>query len=117
MDDYVSSVTLMVNGRKMADLMSVTEKETIPRAQMNLMGKTGKKKLTKRYGLLVDYVPPASGVEYDWDGLENGTIIIRYESGKKKTYPECSTLKVGQLKYSEDSDPVREIDLLTGKPF
>ena len=116
MDDYVSSVTLIVNGQQISDIKAVTEKEITGRQQVNLMGKTGKKNVTKRYGVMVDYVVPASGVEFDWMGVENGTLIVTYESGRKKTFPECSTLKVGQVKYDEEADPVREIDLLTGAP-
>jgi len=116
MDNYVSRVRLVVNGEEITDFSSVTEKEYELRRPVRLMNKTGVMQVNPQYGVDVDYVIPEDSVEFDFNSLEDATLIIEYPNGKLTTYTGISTLKVGSTKYDGDKEATRTIELLaTGR--
>ena len=116
MDKYVSTVRLVVNGEEITDFSSVTEKEYELRRAVPLMNKTGIVSVNPQYGVDVDYVVPEESVEYDFNSLQDGTLIIEYPSGQLTTYTGITTLKVGTTKYDGNKEATRPIELLaTGR--
>ena len=84
MDSYVSVVSLIVNGEEITDFSAVEEKARTLRKQVNLMKKTGVLGVTQRYGVSVDYVVPKDKPEFDFAGIEDGTLTIDKENGRRR---------------------------------
>lgn len=116
MERYVSSVRLIVNGEEITDFNSVTEKEYEVRRPVQLMNKTGVTGCKQRYGVDVDYVVPEEGDEFDFQSVEDATLILEYPSGKIVTYTGVCTLKIGSTKYDGEKEATKTIELLaTGR--
>ena len=116
MDSYVSKIRLIVNGAEITDFSSVTEKDYELRRPVRLMNKTGIMAVNPQYGVDVDYVIPENVTEFDFNSLEDATLIIEYPNGQLTTYTGVSTLKVGATKYDGDTEATRTIELLaTGR--
>ena len=115
MDKYVSTVALIINGQEITDFKSVEEKARTPRKQVNLVKKTGVMNATQRYGVGLDYVVPADRPEFDFEGLEDATLVIDYENGSRVTYTGVATLDIGATKFDGDNETIRTIDLVAGK--
>ena len=92
---YVTRAFLSVDGKAVADFSAVKESEVELRMQVPLMHKTGFARKTPRYGLEVTYQVP-EGPEFDWETLEEGTLIIEHENGARTLYTGVSTLRVGE---------------------
>lgn len=117
MDQVVSGIQLEVNGKLITNFASVTEKGRTYRKPVQLMNKTVIKKVNPQYELTVEYMVPDGDPEIDWAELENGRLTILFDSGRRKTYPEVSCLSEGDVKYDQDGNPVKNIELLAAKPF
>lgn len=117
MDEAISTVTLEVNGKKVTNFKSVTEKGVTHRRQIDLRRKTVFKQQQPRYGLTVEWCEIDGEPEVVWEDVQNGSLTIEYESGRRKTYPEVTCLSTGDLKDDDEGDPIRSIELLAGKPF
>lgn len=116
MSEYVRKVLLEINGQEITDFKTVTEGERTLRVPVKLMAKTGFATITQRPTVQVDYVIPKDNPEFDFDSVEDGTLTIDYENGKRITFSGICTDKVGQVKYDEDNDAVKQIDfIVTGK--
>ena len=109
--EYVSKATLEVNGQLVDDINSVTEDPIEIRKTIKLMNKTGVVKITPQYGVKVEYVMPKDAPEFDWEGVENGTLTIDKENGKRVTFTGVYTLKVGEAKYDGEKEATRNIEL------
>ncbi|MGD9642774.1 MAG: hypothetical protein AB7V08_08550 [Elusimicrobiales bacterium] len=115
-DKYVSTVTLEINGKKVADFQSFTEKKIPLRKSVKLMGRTGTAKVTREYGALVDYVMPAGRPQFDFASVENGTLRAVYEDGPAVILTGVSCLEIGEGKASGDNEIVKTIDFMaTGR--
>lgn len=101
---YISKCELTANGQPITDFSEFSESEIELRAQVNLMNGTGYLEKTPRYQIVVTYVPPASGTEFDWNGLKNGTFVVEYNGGRRVNFSEVCTLKVGEKSVSEAGD-------------
>lgn len=112
MDEYIAEVTLEINGQKITDFSGVEEKEIALRKPVNLMGSTGVVKTKARYGVSVDYVVPKNKPEFDFANVENGTLVIDKENGRRTTYTGVSTATIGSTKYDGDKEATRTIDLI-----
>ena len=112
MSEYVRKVLLEVNGQEITDFKSVTEGERTLRVPVKLMNKTGFATVTQRPTVQVEYVIPKDSPEFDFDTVENGTLTIDYENGTRISYSGVCTDKVGQVKYDEDNDAVKQIDFI-----
>ncbi|MCF6246921.1 MAG: hypothetical protein L3J69_06115 [Desulfobacula sp.] len=110
MSDYVSSVTLDVNGTEIDDFKSFTDNERELHKPVNLMNTTGFMKATQRPGCKVDYVVPVDG-EFDWEDVKDGRLSVEYENGKRVTFTGVHTLKIGEAKVDGDNEVVRTIEL------
>jgi len=109
MSEYVSGVTLEVNGQEITDFKSVTEGGRTMRKQVPLMNKTGHINTTPRHTADVDYVVPADAPEFDFDSVVGGTLTIDKGNGRRVQYGGVCTLEVGDAKYDGDNEVVRSI--------
>ncbi len=114
-DEYVSQVLLEINGMSIDDFSSVEEGEIERAKPVHLMNKTGKVKVTKRYSVSVDYVVPADKPEFDFDQVDDGTLTIDYQNGKRITYTGVSTLKIGKTTYDGDKEAKKTIDFMANR--
>ncbi len=112
MSEYVSTVTLEVNGQKITDFKTVTEKEVELHKAVNLMNHTGVMSTTPRYGVEVDYVIPKGVAEFDWRTLKDGTLTIDHQDGRRVTFSGVYPGKIGAAKYDSENEVVRTIDLV-----
>ena len=112
MAEYVAQALLEVNGQSVTDINSVTEKKVELRKAVKLMNKVGVVKVTPQYGIQVEYVIPKNDPEFDWESVEDGTLTIDRENGKRITYTEVYTLEVGDAKYDGEKEAVRTIELV-----
>jgi hypothetical protein len=110
MKEYASEIVLEINGNKMADFKSVTEKKRAIRKVVKLMGGTGTAKVVPELGVLVDYVVPDNKTQFDFPAVKNGTLTITYESGARVIYTGVSTLEIGEAKADGDNEITKTID-------
>ncbi len=113
--EYVNSVTLDVNGKKITNFKKFTDKERELFKQVRLMGKTGFMGVTPQYGCLVDYVIPSSDPEIDWTEVRDARLTVEQENGKRVTYTGVYVLKVGEAAYDDENEVVSTIDLGAAK--
>lgn len=110
MGEYVNQVTLEVNGQEITDFKTVTEGERELRKKIKLMNKTGFTRTVQDYTVQVEYVIPMDATEFDFESIENGTLTIDYENGKRVTYTGVSTMKIGEIKFDGDNEATKMID-------
>lgn len=109
--EYVNSVTLEVNGKKITNFKKFTDKEQELHKQVKLMGKTGFMGVTPQYGCTVDYVIPSSDPEIDWSTVRDARLTVELENGTRWTYTSVYVLKVGEAAFDDENEVVRTIDL------
>ena len=109
--EYVANAALEVDGQLVDDINSVTEKKVEIRKAVKLMNKTGVVKITPQYGVQVEYVIPKDAPEFDWEGVENGTLTVDKENGVRVTYTGVYTLEVGDVKYDGEKEATRNVEL------
>lgn len=110
MDEYLSKIALVINGQQIDDFKSVEEKEYEVRKTIELARKTGFVKVRPHYGLSLEYVVPANSAEFDFSAVENGTIVLDFGNGRRRSYNGCCCLKVGTTKYDGVSETTRSIE-------
>jgi hypothetical protein len=109
--EYVSQVTLDVNGKSITDFKTFTENEIELNKEVRLMNKTGFMGVTPRFGCKVDYVIPQTNPEIDWSTVRNGRLSVEFENGRRITYTGVTTLKIGEMKVDGENETVRTIEL------
>jgi len=109
--EYVSNVTLEVNGQEIDDFKKVEVGEVELNKQVNLMNKTGTTGITPRRTVVVDYVIPEDAPEFDFTTVKNGTLTIGYQNGKRIQFFGVTTLKIGATSFDGDNEAVRSITL------
>lgn len=114
MEAYISKVSLEINGELEEDFNSFTEKERVFKKTVNLMNSTGTIKVKQRYNFSLDYVVPADKTERDFESIEDGTVTIDYENGKRISFGEVSCLSVGEAKYGDDKEVTKSIEFVAG---
>lgn len=114
MEAYITSITLEVNGQKLEDFNSFTEKERVFKRPVNLMNTTGTTKVRERHGFMIDYVVPADKPEFDFQGVEDATVTIDYENGKRISYGEVQCLSIGEAKFDGEKEVVKPIEFIAG---
>jgi hypothetical protein len=108
---YVTEATLEINGQKISDFKGVSEKPRRLRKQVKLMGgKLGHGRLTAEYGVTLDYVVPAAPAVFDFAAVEDGTLTLVYEGGRRVIYTGVSTLEIGEAKTDGENELVQTID-------
>jgi hypothetical protein len=108
MDEYITSVILEINGKKITDFKSVSEDARVLRKTVPLMGKTGKAAVTPRHGLSLEYVIPAKRAEFDFASVDNCTVTFVKETGRV-IFTGVSTLEIGETKYDGENESTRMI--------
>ena len=112
---YVTRCTLSVNGQFVTDdFKAFVEKARIPRKEVKLMYRTSMARLTERYQIELDYVLPSDTEPYDFASVENGTLVVTFDSGKQITYGQVSALEVGDRTIDGETEAVQKITLLAG---
>jgi hypothetical protein len=101
-DEYVSQVTLEVNGEEITDFDKVKEPERALREPIQLMGKTGFVTVTPQYiNGTISYVIPRGVTEFDFDSVEDGTLTIDKGDGARVTYTGVFVAKIEEPEFDE----------------
>ena len=112
MDEYIAELdSIEINGHKMTDFKSVTPKGVKFRKTVELMGKTGTARLTKRHAFSIEYVSPSGRPEFDWESLDNGTVVFNYPSGRRDVFLGATCLEVGDGKIDGSNELTRNIEI------
>lgn len=111
-DEYVSRVSLEVNGQVIDDFDSVEEGELEYRKTVNLMNKTGSCDVKLRPTVSVDYVIPMDKEEFNFAGVSDATLVIDRGNGTRITYNGVATAKVGKTKYDGNEAAKKTIDFI-----
>jgi hypothetical protein len=114
MEAYIASITLEVNGEKLDDFTTFTEKERVFKKPVNLMNTTGTLKTKARHFFSIDYVVPANKTEYDFQSVEEGTVTIDYENGKRISFGQVNCLSIGEAKFDGDKEVTKQIEFVAG---
>lgn len=109
MADYVTRCYVAINGQDFEHFKAFREKEREVAKQINLMNGTGRSKSTPRYQIELDYVIPATGTEYDFDALENATVTVEKQGGRRLVFSGVGTLTVGESVIDNENEEVRTI--------
>jgi hypothetical protein len=112
MDKYSCTVAFVCNGKEIDDFKTYTEDARALRKAVQLMKKTGIMKVTPRYGFSLAYVVPRDEPEFDFDSVEDGTVVIEHDNGGRTTFTGCSVLEVGEEKYDGENEPVKDIKFI-----
>lgn len=110
--EYVSKVTLEVNGQSIEDFKSVDEKARELRKEVKLMNRRGVVKVTPEHKVDVEYVMPADRPEFKWEDVDDGTLTLAFETGKRITFSGVYVLKIGDLKMDGEKEATRTIELV-----
>jgi hypothetical protein len=109
-DEYVSVITLIVNGQTITDFNKCKEPKRGIRKAVKLMNKTGFVTVTPDYvDGSIDYVIPKNATEFDFDGVVNGTLIIDKGNGHRVTYGGVFVTEIDEPDYGDDKEAVRKI--------
>jgi len=114
MEVYISAISLEINSEKEENFNTFTEKERVFKKTVNLMNTTGTLKVKARHHFSLDYVVPADQPERDFEGIEDGTVTIDYENGKRISFGEVECLSIGEAKYDGDKEVVKPIEFVAG---
>jgi len=109
-EEYVSQVLLEIDGKNITDFKSVEEKEYEVNRTVNLMNTTGHIGVKARHGVILEYVIPKDGPEFDFDKVKGGRITIDYLNGKRVQYSGVYTAKVGGAKHDGDKETTKMIE-------
>lgn len=112
MEAYITSITLEINGQRLDDFNAFTEKERVFKKPVPLMNSTGTVKVKERNAFSVDYVVPADKPEFDFAAVEDGTVTIDYENGKRISYGGVQCLSIGDAKFDGDKEVVKTIEFI-----
>lgn len=99
MSDYITKVTLDLDGEVEDNFKSVEEKEIETGKAVELANKTGFAEITPRYGLSIEYVIPKTG-ERNWSKfvIADAVVTIYRSGGSKVTYRGVRLIKKGSAK-------------------
>jgi len=114
MEAYIASITFEINGELLEDFNAFTEKERVFKKAVNLMNTTGTIKVKGRHNFSLDYVVPADKAEFDFEGVEDGTVTIDYENGKRISFGEVECLSIGEAKFDGDKEVTKNIEFAAG---
>jgi hypothetical protein len=114
MEEYLTSITYEVNGQQLEDFNAFTEKERVFKKTVNLMNTTGIIKVKGRHHFSLDYVVPATRPEFNFEGVEDGTVTIAAENGSRISFGQVSCLSVGEAKYDGDKEVTKTIEFVAG---
>lgn len=114
MEEYITSISLEINGEKEENFNAFTEKERVFKKPVNLMNTTGTVRVKARNLFGLDYAVPANQPERDFEGIEDGTVTIDYENGKRISFGEVSCLSIGEAKFDGDREVVKTIEFVAG---
>lgn len=112
MEEYISTVSLECNGHALDDFKAFEEDTRTLRKAIKLMKKTGLLGVTPVYGFNLDYVVPKNRAEFDFDAVQDGTVVVDYENGSRTTFTGCSVLEVGSVKYDGENEAVKNIKFI-----
>lgn len=110
--EYVSRVSLEVNGQVIDDFDTVEEKEVDVRKSVPLMNKTGVCEITPRHGVSLDYVIPKDAAEFNFKEVADATLTIDRLNGTRITYAGVYTVKIGAVKYDGENAAKRTIEFV-----
>jgi len=109
-DEYVSLITLEVNGQEITDFNKVKEPKREVRKVIKLMNKTGFITLNPAYtDGTIEYVVPKDSSEFDFDGVTDGTLTIDKGNGSRVTYSGVVVTEIDEPEYGDEKEAIRKI--------
>lgn len=117
MSEYVSRILLEVNGQSFEDFQDFEEGEIELKKQFALMNGTGIHGTQPVITSKLTAVIPKDKPEFDFTQLVDGTITVDYQNGRRKTYPNCHTLRLGRIAHNGNKESTREIEIGHGLPI
>lgn len=114
MEAYITRVILEINGEQEEDFNAFTEKERVFKKTIHLMNTTGTTRVKERLHFSLDYVVPADKPERKFEEIEDGTVTIDYENGKRISFGEVECLSIGEAKFDGDKEVVKTIEFVAG---
>jgi hypothetical protein len=115
MSEYISRVAVEVSGQVIDDFESFEEGEYRVSTPVKLMNSTGHALVTPRPTCSLEYVLPATGVEFDFTQVVDGTITVDYLNGTRKTYTGATTEKIGPRKFDGEKGATKKIEFSASK--
>lgn len=114
MSEFSALADVEINGAIEKNIKSVSEGEVALATRIKLMRGSGAAKLNPDEGLVVNYVEPIIAAR-DWRALEDFTVTLVYEGGKRVIYSSCYVESVGErLTDGEDAGAIPIAIIATG---
>ncbi len=113
-DQYVSRISLEINGQEIDEFSKCSEGEVEYARQVKLMNGTGFCNTVPRFEVDVDYVIPFGSPEFDFTQLtagNSGTLTVDRQDGTRITFSGVTLLKMGRLDYNEEKEAFRTVTL------
>lgn len=106
---YISRVSLDVNGQTIEDFNAFEEMEIVNAKDVKLMHSTGFANVTKRFKVTLDYVVPAVNA-IDFLALPaEGTIHVTYDSGEEHNYTGVTVENQGNTTFNGEGEAIRKV--------
>ena len=91
-----TKVTLEIDGAEFTNLQSYTENERVKSKQVKYMNKLGSAGVTSNIGFSVDAVLDTVVDLSFLENIENATIVVEYEGGRRVIFLNCRTESIGE---------------------
>ena len=114
-NELVREILLEVNGELLTDFTAVTEGERVLRKAVKLHSKTAFVKVPPEYNITVDYNIPDNRPEFDFEGMQNGTLTIDRQNGTRITFSGVNVLSIGEAKYGGEDGPTIPVKMIADK--
>lgn len=110
MEEYITSITLEINGEQEDNFTAFEEDERELKRLVKLMNKTGTTKVKGPVKFNLDYVVPKNSPERNFEEIEDGTVTVDYENGKRISFGGVECLKIGKARYDGEKEVVKTIE-------
>jgi len=108
-EEYVSQVTLEIDGKKITDFASVQEGKYEVYKRVKLMSGKGHIKVAPDHSVTLEYKIPKDTPEFDFNSVRAGKIVIDYDNGTRVTYSGVYTEEIGEAKHTGDDASTKTI--------
>ncbi len=113
MDEYISKITLDIDGQQIEDFTEITESKVELRKEVVLANKVGFCNVQNVRKLTLKYVLPKGRAPFDFEGKKGGTLTIDHGDGTRRSFKDVCTLSVGDVTKGKDDAAEQDIEMLT----
>jgi len=117
MTEYIGTVQLIVNGKEVKDIKGITADPKIYRKVVKSMGGHGYATVSPDLNFTLQYILPKNpDLRFDFKSITNGTVKVLDDEGNTlEIYTGVTTLEVGSVSYTLDSETVVDIKMAATK--